>query len=282
MTLWSGSVFGRTLARAAFGELGDKSFFIFMALMLWEPMHGIFAGRALWQRLCVFCGAYGALLTRTILMAFGIKPDSWSLGFDFIAAAMLLALIFVSVRDLRREGSFDKTEAEPIGQPKSEGQEVAGAGNPFGSAEDAATAGQSYGAAAAEKVPSMPAKPGLMSLVVASRAFIIAYIVIFLVDIDDKSPDGLLASVHSGFDFAIGALLGQLVAMFAAMVFSFMLRAVFDDKQLAMAVVLVTAGTFLTCLSQAVLSIGPLQPLAERGGKVSASFLAFGAQPMPY
>mmetsp|Transcript_31064 Transcript_31064/g.66123 ORF Transcript_31064/g.66123 Transcript_31064/m.66123 type:complete len:287 (-) Transcript_31064:64-924(-) len=281
MTLWSGAVFGRSIGLAAFGELADKSFFIFMTLMLWEPMRGIYAGRALWKRFCVFSGAYGALATRTILMAFNIKPDAWHMGFDFLAAAMLLFLNIVSVRDLRREGTFDKSEsdaeAEPIGQPKSEGgQEVAGAGNPF-SAEDAAPAEPAYGAAGAspEKLP-LPEKPSITTLLLGSRAFIITYVVVFLVDIDDKSPDLMLASVHSGFDFAIGALLGQLVSVFAAMVFSFMLLAVFDDKQLAMAVVLCTAGTFLTCLSQALLSIHALQPLAERGSE-KASFLAMSA-----
>lgn len=259
MTLaqWSGSIFWRTVFRAAFGELGDKTFYLIAALIIWEPMKGIYAGRALWQRFCVFCGAYGALLTRTILMACNIKPDSWAVVFDFCATALLAVMNIVAVRDLRREGTLDKTVSED--EPFSE--DGAAAGNPF---EKDDTAGQSYGAAPAEKAVPKIAKPSMVSLVMGSRTFVLTYVLTFLVDVDDKSPNHLLASVHTGFDFVIGALIGQLLAIFVAMVFSFALVFVFDDKQLAIATVLVTAGLFLTCLSQAVLDIGPLRPQPER------------------
>lgn len=273
MTQWSGAVFGKTIARAALGELGDKTFYLIVGLMLWEPMRGIFAGRSLWPRFCVFCGAYGALLTRIILIAFNITfmDESWGFLFDFIAAFVLLVLNIVSVRDLRREGTFDKTSSEedPLSQPKTEGEDAAAAGNPFQIEGEGAATGENYGAASAEKVAPKNLKPTWMSLILGSRTFVIAYFATFLVDINDKSPGSFLEGTHSGFDFAIGALIGQLLALFVSMVFAFALAAVFEAKQLSMATVLLTGALFLTEISQAVMGLGPLQPQSR-----AASFLS--------
>lgn len=248
--------FFREFGRVLFGELGDKTFFFAVVMTAWCPWNGVRCGRGVGVQQClVFWGCYTALSIQVILE--GTLEDVKPVGaiFSGIACGFLLILGLRAFMTISQEQGTRSKEPSDAGMDESDAPKSETSTEGF-TWNKTAFMSSDYGSIA----PPVSADGALAERPSDRRvsevlALIISLIVVFFLEVGDKSQWVILAGNHVGGPLIIAGMLGFLPAMVLATVLGIMLERQFATRLTAMLACFGLCALFLITLSDTYLLI---------------------------
>jgi len=256
--MFDSAIFWRTLVRAVFSEIGDKTFFLAMLLSAWCPFGGLrTSGRVTLQRMLVMLGAILALLLWTLLISVGVSRH-WC-GFAFNIASCV-GFTLMGMKALIEMVGRDSPEAKTIADEEN-------SANPFSSATDSfdSTAGpteqklhKAYGSLPEEEHAHSTEGCALF------LSWAVPFVFGIIAESEDKSAVALIEGASMGADTVLGAMIGYIPVILFAVFIGTLLERSFVQSRMLFVVGLGFLVLSFVCLSQALVKMQFLQTFRFR------------------
>lgn len=275
------AVFGSFTLRTAISQLGSKTFFLSAIFTAWCPWQGVRHPDQPLQTLLVFLGSFLSFALRIGLLGF-VTDKRWEFGlFDAVSCGLLFLLGVKARMDL---ASCDAREVRLRFNATSHGADAAG-GSPdpekpkeaFSQWNSAAFSSFLPGAESKEPqttqygtetqfVPSdgvLSSRPDDRS-VSNILAFLLTFVMLFLVQADDRSTMMLIQTGVEGADAIFGALVGILLPTMVAVLFGVFLEGSLIDSRLLFTVSATLFVLSFISLTQALLYLDAARPIQQK------------------